>query len=421
MRIIDEIILPEDPEIEKYVVATYFVRTKERSVIELAYKMANEQTVGEWIKLSTAEEDVDLKPFKGKVLSVWECPDIENENFRESDIKQCIIQLAIPSKNFGGQIPMLLSSIFGNICHLGSIKLIDIALPRDLVDQLPGPNFGIDGLRELLGISKRPLLSTTLKPPTGYSPKVGAHLLYEAAVGGSDIIKDDEVMGDTVFSPVIERVKVYAESLKKAIKETGEEKIYAVNVTDHPERCIRKAEKAVKNGASALMINFLSAGISLISSLARNKKVNVPILAHLNFGGVYYASPYHGISSHLVYGKIARLAGSDMVMLPNPYGKFGVQYEKFARAVAGLRGSLFNKKRTFPFVGGSIKANLLPKLFEILGFDFGIGVGGAVFHHPLGVTAGAKAFRQAIDILVEKGKFDGSEKDFAELKAALEM
>jgi 2,3-diketo-5-methylthiopentyl-1-phosphate enolase len=39
----------------------------------------------------------------------------------------------------------------------------------------------------------------------------------------------------------------------------------------------------------------------------------------------------------------------------------------------------------------------------------------------MGPKAGARAFRQGIDLMVERGGFDESVKDFPELKAALDQ
>jgi len=33
---------------------------------------------------------------------------------------------------------------------MGDIKLIDLALPRKFVEGLPGPQFGVNGIRKLL-------------------------------------------------------------------------------------------------------------------------------------------------------------------------------------------------------------------------------------------------------------------------------
>ena len=331
-----------------------------------------------------------------------------------------ILQIAFPWENFGPQLPMLLTTVFGNISMIGDIKLLDIQFSQKLVAKLPGPCFGIRGIRELLDVPERPLLNNMIKPSTGLSPTQGAEILYQAALGGADIIKDDEVMGDTEFSPMLKRVEHYMNKLQKAENETGEKKLYAVNVTDDPERCMRKAEIAVDTGANAIMVNFLPAGIGVISSLARNPKIDIPILAHLDFGGALYASPWHGISSSLLYGKLARLAGIDLLCIPSPYGKFSLSYSKYLRIVQGLRSPIHDKKRVWPIVGGGIKQGHISKLFADLGKDFIIGAGGAIYAHPMGAAAGAKAFRQGIELMMRYGKLEGIE-EYQELKAAIEL
>jgi 2,3-diketo-5-methylthiopentyl-1-phosphate enolase len=175
----------------------------------------------------------------------------------------------------------------------------------------------------------------------------------------------------------------------------------------------------VDNGVNALLVNFLPAGIGLITSLCRNPKINVPILAHLDFGGALYASPWHGISSSLLYGKLARLAGVDLLCIPTPYGKFSLNYSKYIQIVHGLRSPFHNKPEVWPIAGGAIKQGHIPKLFNDLGRDFIIGAGGAIHAHPMGPAAGAIAFRQGIDLMMKYGKFEGEELG-KELKVAIE-
>jgi len=125
----------------------------------------------------------------------------------------------------------------------------------------------------MLGVLERPLLNNMIKPSTGITPEQGAELLYKVASGGTDIIKDDEVMGDTELSPVLKRVECYMNKLREAECKTGEKKLYAVNVTDEPEKCLKTAKSAVYSGANALLVNFLPAGIGLITSLCRNPEI----------------------------------------------------------------------------------------------------------------------------------------------------
>ncbi|MEJ2165586.1 MAG: RuBisCO large subunit C-terminal-like domain-containing protein [Desulfobacterales bacterium] len=393
MTDLDHFILPDNPDAEEYLVATYLLRKALRDpgeILKLAVMMA-------------AEQIPDVEQFAGS-------PDSDHA---------FIIRLGFPWQNFGPQIPMMLTTIFGNISMIGDIKLLDVQFPEAFVEKFPGPRFGIPGIRKLLGVAERPLLNNMVKPSTGISPEQGAELLYQAALGGTDIVKDDEVMGNTALAPVLKRVEAYMHKLRQAENETGEKKLYAVNVTDEPEKCIKLAEAAVGSGVSAILVNYLTAGLGLITSLCRNPKINVPILAHLDFGGALYASPWHGVSSVLLYGKLARLAGVDLLCIPTPYGKFLLNYTKYIQIVHNLRSPLHDMPGVWPIVGGAIKQGHIPKLFNDLGLDFIIGAGGAIHAHPMGAAAGARAFRQGIDLMMKYGKLEG-EKLGRELTAAIE-
>jgi 2,3-diketo-5-methylthiopentyl-1-phosphate enolase len=415
----ETLLLPEDPQLGDYLIGTYLLRTGAGNILELASDMASEQTIGTWVEVP-GQSVGELPKHAGKVLSVWEIPDVEQSTPESGLPREYVIQIAYPQVNIGKQLPMLLTTAFGNISMFGDIKLIDLTFPRELAEGLPGPQFGIEGVRKLLGIENRPLLNTMIKPSTGISPETGSELLYAAAAGGADIVKDDEVLADPEFSPALRRLEVYMKKLQAAERETGEKKLYALNVTDEPERCLRKAEEAVQNGANAIMINFLPAGLGLVSSLARDTRIRVPILAHLDFGGALFASPRHGISSVLLYGKLARLAGVDLITIPSPYGKFSLQHLKYIRIVAGLRGALYGMPKTFPIVGGGIRQGDLPRIVRDLGPDFVVGAGGAIYAHPGGPAAGARAFRQGMELVMQHGDFAGREKEFPELAAALQ-
>ncbi len=415
----DQYTIPEGTNTEDYVVGTYLFRSRSKDMLKQAASMAVEQTTGTWIEVPGETKDL-LERHRGKVLSIWEVPDYETDRERPEE-RVHILQIAYPVQNIGFQIPLLLTTVFGNISMIGDIKLLDLSLPRSLVSHLPGPRFGVKGIRELLEVPERPLLNNMIKPSTGITPEQGAALFYQAAMGGTDIIKDDEVLGDTDFSPVLRRVELYMKEAEKVRAETGRKVLYAVNVTDEPERCLNKAMAAVDNGANAIMVNYLPTGIGILSSLARNPKIGVPIVAHLDFGGAFYASPWHGISSHLIYGKLARLAGVDMITIPTPYGKFAISREKYMKMVIALGHPIPGKERAWPIAGGAIKPGHLPQLFHDLGKDFIVGAGGAIYGHPMGPAAGARAFRQAIDLIMTRGDFNGSLEGLPELKTALDQ
>jgi 2,3-diketo-5-methylthiopentyl-1-phosphate enolase len=63
---------------------------------------------------------------------------------------------------------------------------------------------------------------------------------------------------------------------------------------------------------------------------------------------------------------------------------------------------------------------MVPNVVKDLGPDVVIGSGGGIHAHPQGPTAGARAFRQAIDATMKGQKLDEAAKEFPELAAALD-
>jgi 2,3-diketo-5-methylthiopentyl-1-phosphate enolase len=110
-----------------------------------------------------------------------------------------------------------------------------------------------------------------------------------------------------------------------------------------------------------------------------------------------------------------------MLTIPTPYGKFGILRDKYLRIAVALQKPAYDKERTWPIAGGAVKQGHLPQLFKDLGKDFIVGAGGAIYAHPMGPRSGARAFRQGIDLMMERGGFDESVKDYPELKVALDQ
>ncbi len=173
-----------------------------------------------------------------------------------------------------------------------------------------------------MGVPDRPLLHVMVKPSIGLTPEESAEAFYHAALGGADAVKDDELVVSHPWSHFLDRVKQHGAAAQAVYEKTGHKTLYFANITDRPDRLVQNAYRAIEAGASALMVNYLVVGISALSMLADDPNINVPILAHLDFSGAMYAAPWSGVSSHLVLGKLPRLAGADVVVYPCPYGKF---------------------------------------------------------------------------------------------------
>ncbi|GAH22119.1 unnamed protein product, partial [marine sediment metagenome] len=79
---------------------------------------------------------------------------------------------------------------------------------------------------------------------------MGANLAYEAAVGGADIIKDDELLANPEFNTLEDRIPRFMEALDRADSEKGEKTLYTVNITDKLPQMFENAERAQELGAN---------------------------------------------------------------------------------------------------------------------------------------------------------------------------
>lgn len=413
--------LPEGVNYGEYIIATYLASFPAQvPVPKLAPALAIEQSTGTWVAVPGETPEVRVKHI-AKVIGVYELPDWEYAVPPQVEQRQYVIQMAFPEINVGSQIPMMLTAVVGNISMGGQIKLLDVRFPEKYVCGFKGPKFGIEGVRELLGVDQRPLLNNMIKPCTGYTTEVGANLFRLAALGGCDIIKDDELIADASFNRLQDRVKHYMEIERQVYEETGEHTLYTPNITDGVPKVFENAKRAVELGANALMINYLVVGLPVLQALAEDPEINVPILAHMDAAGAMYMSPHHGISSHIVLGKLPRLAGADIVVFPAPYGKAPVIPDKFINVARNLSFPLYQIKPILPMPSGGISPSMVPRVVQDLGPDIVIGSGGGIHAHPQGPVAGAKAFRQAIDATMQGIPLKEAAKEHPELAAALEL
>ena len=392
---------PEVAFDEDYIIGTYQVRMETKNIEKLALAVADEQTTGTWIKVSHDSAD-KTKDFGAKVVAIYEVPDLGYDRGNEQLPPMHIVQIAFPMRNMGASLPMMLSTVFGNISASGMLKWIDVAFPKKYVAQFQGPKFGVEGLREKLGVYDRPLLNAMIKPNIGWTPDEGAQIFYEAAKGGVDVIKDDELLpADETFCPLAERVPKFMEMEKRVFEETGEHTLYAVNITDDVARVHDNALRAIDLGANCLMLNTYTAGQSTLKMLAEDPNINVPILAHIDYAGVLSGSTYTGVAAPLVTGKLTRLCGADFQIFGHPWGKFPIPYTTFNRTFKFFTQPWWNiKPMMFAFSGGTTQLSVKHAVDEC-GMDVILAAGGAIHGHPDGSEAGAKSMRQAIDAAVK--------------------
>lgn len=410
--------LPEQLEELDTLTATYYCEfPNDIDVIAKASSFAVGQTVGTWIPVPGVTEEMRRKHM-GRVAGIFDVPPSELVAQIGEGKRGYLIQIAFPTVNFGSEFPMMLTTLLGNDASTSTqAKLVDLKMSKNHVAGFNGPNFGIEGIRKMTGVTGRPLLLSMIKPCTGVTPKAGAEIFYGAAVGGVDIVKDDELMGNMPFSTIAKRVAEYNRAADRAYEQTGNKTVYVVNITG--ENLKENADKAVDAGARAVMVAFPAVGYGAMHSLA--KAIKVPILGHYASSGMLYEGMLSGMSSPLAVGRFPRLAGADMVVINTPFGGYPLQYEKYMRTVHHLTLPFYDKKPVMPIVGGGVHPGMSEQYIGDLGRDIVLGSGGAIYGHPMGAAAGAKAMRQSIEAVIEGTPLDEYAKNHPELAKALEL
>ena len=407
--------IPESVDPEAYVIGTYTVRVDAANYMTYAGMLAVQESTGSWVPLPLETAEL-IERHGALVTSAFEVPDYEYD--QPEGKRNFVVRIAFPIVNFGHQMPMLLNTVIGVISYFGDIKLVELTFPKSFVEKFPGPRFGVQRMREYTGVDKGPLCGCILKPATGLSPEAAGKQFHEAALGGANLIKDDEKTANASYSSVAERVRACMKAEKAAFEETGRRTLYAVNITDTPDRLLDNARAAIDAGGNMLMLSHLTVGMGMIQVLAESDEINVPIQVHADFLGGVSRSPRWGMSSHLSLGKLPRLCGADTACVAVSY--VPTMQEKIGKLIIAMQAPFYGLKRSWVLAGGGIHPGVAKEVMDHIGHDIILCAGGGIHAHPMGTRAGAAALRQAIDAVRIGRDVHDAAKENGELRAALE-
>ena len=386
---------------ESVIVPTYAVQAAAEDAQAMARLLASHFYPGTSGRVA-GETDAARTLCAARVLDVREAPSA-GMPAAAGDARTFLVQIAIPRGSMGHSMAMLLSNAAGEVLAYGKVRLIDLQLPASLVADFKGPRFGSQGIRKILGIPRRPLLLAITKPCLGFTPEEGARTFFEAAAGGADIVKDDELLSDPGYCRRAARVRLYAEAERSAFDEKGEHTLYTVNITDRPDRLLANALEAIELGANALMMNFLHVGFDAARMVCEDPRVTVPVLGH-NAGAVaLYSGAQTGVAAPLLSGLFPRLCGLDLAIFLTAHGKFPSSRDDSINTAEEMRGALPGIMPMLPVPAGGVTSALVPAICADYGTDIAMGAGGPLFGNPQGPRAGAAAFRRAIDAVMNEG------------------
>lgn len=404
MKYLDFVDLNYKP-VETDLVCTFYVEPEGISLKEAAGGVAAESSIGTWTELTTE------KPY------------VERLAAHVFSVEGNVVKVAYPVELFEGRnMPNILSSVAGNVFGLKALRnlrLNDVEFPVELLRSFKGPRFGVEGVRELLRVRERPLVGTIIKPKLGLKTADHARVAYEAWAGGCDVVKDDENLSSQRFNPFEERVVETLESRDKAEAETGERKVYMVNVTAETETMLKRAEYVLAHGGEYVMVDILTCGFSALQTL-RDQGFKLVVHAHRAGHAAFTKNLRHGISMRVI-AKVARIIGVDQLHVGTVVGKMSETKQEVLENIEACKMPMGGLKPVLPVASGGLHPGLVPALMETFGKDFVIQAGGGIHGHTDGTFAGATAMRQAVDAVLEGKTLEEYAETHKELRTALEL
>jgi 2,3-diketo-5-methylthiopentyl-1-phosphate enolase len=405
-----ESVIPGDD----YIVGTYYIEdvVEDQDFIDhlgQVERLAAEGSTSSWMEVKELTPDVRER-LMSRVLGYYEIP-------APKGTRKAVIQLGFSTAawDVNVNVPMLLLSIAGNCFAFPTkMRLLDIYIPERLAAKFGGPKFGVPGIRETLGVHDRPLVLQIIKPKMGMTPEETANQVYQTALGGADLCKDDEMTTELENCPFDARLEAVLRALEKAERETGHKTLYMVSITDEVDRIQEKARRACRAGATGLLLAY-SAGPSMLRVLAEDPQITAPILLHVS-----HMLALLPTINFPVLSKVIRLCGADMMLTPSIWSSIPVaSAEECLRVSQTLVAPFYHIRPIWTMPGAGIYPGAVPPMMQENGIDMIFMAGGGMLGHPMGYTAGARAFRQAIDATLAGTPLDAAAKDLPELRAAL--
>jgi ribulose-bisphosphate carboxylase large chain len=392
--------------------------SKGLSLRKVAEDIAGESSIGTWTDIGTMKESI-AKKLSPKIYYISE--------------KEKRVRIAYPIDLFElGNVPEILSSVGGNIYGMKSVDGLlweDLNIPEKMLRSFKGPRYGIDGIRKIMKIPKRPLLGTIVKPKVGLDEKEHARVAYEAWIGGCDVVKDDENLTSQNFNHFKKRFLLTIKACKEAEKKTGEKKVYLINCTAESEEMKKRIKFVEDNGGNYIMLDILTLGWSALQT-ARNY-TKLPIHAHRAGHAMFDRIATHGMSMEVI-AEFARMVGVDTLHIGTIYGKMTgnkketlhieeeIETQFTPETKKNLEQKWYNIKPVLGVASGGVYPGIVDKMIKTMGNNIVIQAGGGVHGHPDGTIKGAMAMRQAIDATMQNKSLKEYAKTHEELRRALE-
>lgn len=299
-------------------------------------------------------------------------------------------EVDFPAALASGRLGTLLNLVFGNASIWPGVRLADLHLPDSFLSAFKGPNFGVPGLRRLIGVEGRPLLATALKP-MGSSDEELAKTAAAFARGGGDIVKDDQNIVDKSSVSFRSRVSRIAEAVARENSRSRRTCLYLPHLSAPQEELEDRLRFILGLGLKGVLICPAIVGLDAMRALADARKA--VFMAHPAYSGAFYCDRSHGIEHGLYLGALMRLAGADITVFPNAGGRFAFTPEECRAIARRARTPWGTLAESWPAPGGGMGLDDAANMARDFGPDAVWLVGARMLMHPGGPEAGAAAFR----------------------------
>lgn len=366
-----------------FIAATYRLTCPAADVERFSHEIALEQTV------EVPDSLIDCPRLREAVVGrVGAISPIADDTFDA--------RIDYPADLADAGLVALLNLIYGNISMKRGIRLRQMDLPDSVLQRYRGPNLGIGGLRDAIGVFGRPLLATALKP-RGSAASHLAERARQFAAGGGDLVKDDHNLVDASYDAFCDRVAQCQRGVLEGSLQTGRTCLYFPNLAAPVGDLERRVEFLVRLGIRGVLIAPLIQGLDHVRHLAETYPL--AFMAHPTFAGGFFHDESHGIDPGLLLGTLFRLAGCDATIYPNLGGRFSFQAADCRDIDSRARAPLGTLRPSFPAPAGGMSYETLERMADECGEDSIFLIGGALLSDSSDLQLSTARFRSRIEEL----------------------
>lgn len=304
-------------------------------------------------------------------------------------MRRFLVAVSYDEATVGTEFSQFMNVVFGNSSMKPGVRVESIEPTPVQAAIFRGPGFGVQGIREAVGVFSRPLLCSAIKP-MGLDVGTLAEMAYRFALGGIDFIKDDHGLADQRFSPFAERVSRCMDAVGRANRETGRRCLYIPNVTADGPETMERAIFARRAGAAAVIVSGGLTGLSMLRAVAVCPDVGLPVFFHPAFSGAYVVGQSPAFTERAFFGQLLRLACADAVIFPSFGGRFTFSRKQCAAIADGCTRPMSGLRPMFPAPGGGMNFSNIAESIEFYGNDVIFLIGGGLFRHSRDITASVR-------------------------------